>query len=41
MSLARSDASVVRWLAGTAPAEPVPFVFCRSLRIWLLMSGWV
>jgi hypothetical protein len=40
-SLARSDASVARWAAGTAPTEPTPLLFCRSLRIWLLMSGWV
>jgi hypothetical protein len=39
LSLARSDASVVRWLAGMAPAEPSLLVFCRSRRIWLLISG--
>jgi hypothetical protein len=41
VSLARSDASVARWPAGMAPAEPAPSVFSRSLRIWLLISGWV
>jgi len=41
VSLARSDASVARCPAGTAPAEPAPSVLLRSLRIWLLMSGWV
>jgi hypothetical protein len=29
-------------LAGrTAPAPPAAFPLCRSLRMWLLMSGWV
>jgi hypothetical protein len=41
VSLVRSDASVARWPAGMAPAEPAPSVFPRSLRIWSLMSGWV
>jgi hypothetical protein len=41
VSLARSDVSVARWLAGMAPAELAPPVLARSLRIWLLMSGWV
>jgi hypothetical protein len=41
VSLARSDASVARSLAGMAPAEPAPVVLCRSLRTWLLMAGWV
>ena len=41
VSLARSEASVGRWPAGMAPAEPAPSVFSRSRRIWLLMSGWV
>jgi hypothetical protein len=41
VSLARSDTSVARWPAGMVPAEPAPSVFSRSLRIWLLISGWV
>jgi hypothetical protein len=41
VSLARRDASLARWAAGMAPAEPMPLVFSRSLRIWSLMSGWV
>jgi hypothetical protein len=41
VSLAFSDAWVGRWQAGMAPAEPALLVLCRSLRIWLLMSGWV
>ena len=32
---------MARWPAGMAPAEPVPSVFRRRWRIWLLMSGWV
>src|SRR6266702_5664766 len=38
-SLARSDASVARWPAGMAPAEPASSVSWRRRRIWLLMSG--